>query len=60
LLPVRDTGKEVETQVCVRKKGNLYPWCRYRYSQEHRKTQVCVRKIGITYPWCLSEIPERK
>jgi len=37
------TYVELNTQVCVRKKGKLYPWCLLeRYREESKTTGLCT------------------
>src|SRR6218665_533374 len=42
------------TQVCVRKGGNIYPWCPSEKLQRPENSKVCVREKGNTYRRCLS------
>ena len=47
------------TQVCVRKGGNIHPWCPSEILRRPENSKVCVRKGGNIYPWCPSEILQR-
>src|SRR6218665_2364523 len=42
------------TQVCVRKGGNIHPWCPSEILRRPENNKVCVREKGNTYPRCLS------
>src|SRR6218665_3589650 len=47
------------TQVCVRKGGNIHPWCPSEILRRPENSKVCVRKGGNIHPWCPSEILRR-